>query len=384
MSEFGVPSVKSCPDCGETKSVTEFGLNKRMSDGRARYCKVCFGARSKASYRKRMAAQGKQVRERPDLPDGFKYCPRCEEGKSVAEFGRNRAEKSGLTAYCKPCHNVAMAENKAKNHGSVRSFMLKRRYGMTAEQVDEMRQRQGGVCLICLRSSAVHVDHNHETGLVRGALCFSCNGGLGQFDDESWRLRLAADYLEGSLPHCELVEEELGAAVLAGFARRVERTRSRQPGTSRHYKLRGRYGINAADEQAIIAVQRGLCPICSDGKAEHVDHDHETGRVRGVLCPECNTGMGQLRDDPATLRRAADYLSGTLVETRPAADGGTRLSFTIPDVDPATVALDGWEPHRTKDGLARKAILALRENMVFLPYRSVEFAETYPHAPASC
>ncbi|MFG2001358.1 endonuclease VII domain-containing protein [Spirillospora sp. NPDC048911] len=50
------------------------------------------------------------------------------------------------------------------------------------------------------------------------------------------------------------------------------------------------------------------CPICRSASAAHVDHCHETGAVRGLLCPECNTGMGQLRDDPATLRRAADYL----------------------------------------------------------------------------
>jgi hypothetical protein len=382
MSESDISSVKSCPDCGETKSVAQFGFNKRMPDGRARYCKPCFGVRSMASYRKRMAAEGKQVRERPDVPDGFKYCPHCGDTKSIAEFGRNRSKNTGLTSYCKPCHNVAMAENKAKNHGSVRSFMLKRRYGLTAEQVDEMCEQQGGVCLICLSSPAVHVDHDHETGLVRGLLCFSCNGALGQFDDEAWRLRLAADYLEGGLSHSRLLELELGESVLDGFTRRAERTRSKKAGTSRHYRLRQRYGINGADEQAMIAVQRGLCAICSNAKAEHVDHDHETGRVRGVLCPGCNTGMGQLKDDPATLRRAADYLSGALVRTRPMADGRTRLSFTIPDVDPATVTLGAWEVYRAKDGHARKGILELRETMVFLPYRSLEFAATYPHAPA--
>jgi hypothetical protein len=136
------------------------------------------------------------------------------------------------------------------------------------------------------------------------------------------------------------------------------------------------------DEQAMKMVQRGLCAICSNAKAEHVDHDHETGRVRGVLCPECNSGMGQLKDDPATLRRAADYLSGDLIQIRPTAEGGTRMSFTIPDVDPAMVPLDGWDSYRKKDGQARRAILKFRENTIFLPYCPLEFAEAYPHAPA--
>lgn len=43
------------------------------------------------------------------------------------------------------------------------------------------------------------------------------------------------------------------------------------------------------------------CPIC-------VDHDHTTGKVRGLLCHGCNHGIGSLKDDPAMLRAAADYL----------------------------------------------------------------------------
>jgi hypothetical protein len=385
MVDDNASAVKVCRDCGKEKPVHEFWRRKQSPDGLALYCKACFGDRNADAYRGRIAKDGKKVRpyrRHSTVPEGMKYCPQCGETKSVDAFGSNRANKSGLTNYCRPCHNRVMAEIKVRRYGGQRNYLLKLRYGLTTSEVDAMREQQGGICLICLRSPAVHVDHDHETGLVRGLLCFSCNGALGQFDDEAWRLRLAADYLEGGLSHSRLLELELGESTLDGFTRRAERTRSKKAGTSRHYRLRQRYGINGADEQAMIAVQRGLCAICSNAKAEHVDHDHETGRVRGVLCPGCNTGMGQLKDDPATLRRAADYLSGALVRTRPMADGGTRLSFTIPDVDPATVTLDAWEVHRAKDGRARKGILELRENMVFLPYRSLEFAATYPHAPA--
>lgn len=68
---------KLCPDCGLVKSADAFGRNRRQSDGLARYCKECFQRRSKASYRKRMAERGKQVSERPDVPEGYKYCPQC-------------------------------------------------------------------------------------------------------------------------------------------------------------------------------------------------------------------------------------------------------------------------------------------------------------------
>ncbi|MGW1805885.1 endonuclease VII domain-containing protein [Streptomyces sp. NPDC002078] len=60
----------------------------------------------------------------------------------------------------------------------------------------------------------------------------------------------------------------------------------------------------------MIASQRGLCAICLAAPAVHVDHCHNTGRVRGVLCFNCNSGLGLLRDDPDAVRRAAAYLEG--------------------------------------------------------------------------
>jgi hypothetical protein len=73
---------------------------------------------------------------------------------------------------------------------------LKRRYGITADEADEMLAAQGGLCAICKVAPAVHVDHDHETGGVRALLCFNCNGGLGQFRDDPDVLRAAADYVQ--------------------------------------------------------------------------------------------------------------------------------------------------------------------------------------------
>ena len=61
---------------------------------------------------------------------------------------------------------------------------------------DELVVQQGGVCAICGRPDPEHVDHDHETGAVRGILCFNCNGGLGQFRDSIDSLLTAASYLE--------------------------------------------------------------------------------------------------------------------------------------------------------------------------------------------
>lgn len=63
-----------------------------------------------------------------------------------------------------------------------------------------------------------------------------------------------------------------------------------------------------------LAVMQGgeFCKICGAGRGAkrlHVDHDHETGEIRGLLCSLCNAMLGQARDNPATLQAGIDYLS---------------------------------------------------------------------------
>jgi Recombination endonuclease VII len=89
---------------------------------------------------------------------------------------------------------------------------------------------------------------------------------------------------------------------------RGKESKQRLYGGSRHYHLTRRYGISAAEFDELVCDQNGVCPICSKPKPEHVDHDHATGRVRGILCFNCNGGLGQFGDDPERLVRAQVYL----------------------------------------------------------------------------
>ncbi|MER6005574.1 endonuclease domain-containing protein [Nonomuraea angiospora] len=292
---------KRCPDCGEEKEVSEFGRNKRMADGLARYCKACFQRRHTQSYRKRREEQGKAVRERVEVPDGQKYCPRCAEIKPITDFGKNRSEKDGLTHYCKPCHNQVMRENRIKHHGSTRNYHLKRRYGITEDDFERMLAHQGGLCAICQAVPGTFVDHSHLTGQVRGILCFNCNNGLGHFGDNLVLLELAALYLDG-----EILWPEFVVLPRQRASDEVARTRS--------YHLTQRYQVRHEDVERMISAQHGLCVVCWDRPPEHVDHCHRTGDVRFALCLPCNTGIGQFRDDPGVVWRALSYVEATVEE----------------------------------------------------------------------
>ena len=96
----------------------------------------------------------------------------------------------------------------------------------------------------------------------------------------------------------------------------VRKKRYDEKNPSRHYatRLKAKYGITIEDYEQMLAEQGG-CAIC--GAAEpfgrsnryfHVDHCHTTGRVRGVLCANCNTALGLLGDDPQRLAAAVRYL----------------------------------------------------------------------------
>jgi hypothetical protein len=74
---------------------------------------------------------------------------------------------------------------------------------------------------------------------------------------------------------------------------------------------RKRYGLNEEQYDAMILSQNNLCAICNkpSHKTLHIDHNHTTGKVRGLLCSNCNTGIGFFKEDIASLYRAIEYLS---------------------------------------------------------------------------
>lgn len=71
-----------------------------------------------------------------------------------------------------------------------------------------------------------------------------------------------------------------------------------------------KYGITGDEFRMIIEKQGTQCPIC--GKSIHknlsVDHDHITGKIRGIICNPCNLSIGNAKDSPERLRAMADYL----------------------------------------------------------------------------
>ena len=70
------------------------------------------------------------------------------------------------------------------------------------------------------------------------------------------------------------------------------------------------HGFTSNDYDALFLKQGGVCAVCGQQQARHlhVDHDHTTGTVRGLLCHGCNAALGHLRDNPTIIRRLLQYI----------------------------------------------------------------------------
>jgi Autographiviridae endonuclease VII len=130
-----------------------------------------------------------------------KHCPGCRQAKAVDAFSRDRCRPDGRQVYCKECNRAHRARRRPENRLDRRRRLLAP-YGLTPAQFAALLERQHGGCALCGQligdgtGRSLHVDHDHETGRIRGLLCAGCNTALGKFGDDPRRLRAAAEYLE--------------------------------------------------------------------------------------------------------------------------------------------------------------------------------------------
>ena len=150
--------------------------------------------------------------------DTVKTCTGCKQTKSISDFFSRGGKLSHLyKSQCKLCMQEKRQrwaqENKEhlnewrRTNWVVANRRFKRR-GATQELYDDLYEVQKGCCALCNepeeKLSWLCIDHDHETGRIRGLLCPNCNRGLGLLQDNSSLLRKAADYIDACKETCEL------------------------------------------------------------------------------------------------------------------------------------------------------------------------------------
>lgn len=137
-------------------------------------------------------------------------CTKCKQDKDSSEFHKDKKKVNGLTSWCKDCRNKARKKiywkdpnsgrnrtkkyreslTKEQRYKANRNTKLKQAYGLTHEQVEEMKRLQDYKCYVCNKleseagSKGLVVDHNHTTGQIRKLLCNPCNTALGLLNED--------------------------------------------------------------------------------------------------------------------------------------------------------------------------------------------------------
>lgn len=160
----------------------------------------------------------------PNSSENMITCKKCEKVLPAAKFYKSNHHKNGFNTCCKKCVGEKISKWKSANKDKVARYsrisrrrdggrsilkqILKKR-GISQDQYAAILAAQGNVCAICGRQSEqrdkesnrfrrLYVDHDHETNLVRGLLCWKCNSGLGFFEDNRGILLSAIVYLESA------------------------------------------------------------------------------------------------------------------------------------------------------------------------------------------
>ncbi len=145
----------------------------------------------------------------------------------MSAFGKQSVRPDGLEIICKPCLKErnrkryqdpekrraildSTARWRERNPDADADKHLRRKYGITLEQYDEMFKLQGGVCALCKQGESTKrrkkgegrerlaVDHCHDTGRVRGLLCFKCNTAIGALGDTEESAKKVVEYLSAN------------------------------------------------------------------------------------------------------------------------------------------------------------------------------------------
>lgn len=184
--------------------------------------------------------------------------------KDFDKYHVNRNRKDGVATYCKPCSAEKWREFVEKKD-SPRALKGPRVYV-------ELKEKQ---CTRCKETKDIE-EFNVRTERKHGrrSRCKDCQSET----HKEWRIR--------------------------------------NPSASRLRNLKSKYGLTKEDYLSLLDSQEGVCAICHKEEQENarspwlsVDHCHETGLVRGLLCERCNKGLGMFMDDSSLLENAVSYLA---------------------------------------------------------------------------
>jgi len=261
-------------DCGKTKEV----MLRSLLSGDTVSCggincrpKIDHSFKQKGSY----------------IQGNNKKCSKCLIDKQPNDFFNNKSRPDKLTTWCKLCYSIAN---------------YKKKFNLTEDQIDFVinNKHSCGICkveLSVLDGRKLQIDHDHFTGKIRGILCLTCNLAM--------RETIDVDCMESAIAYIELD----GNINLDCYSEDQEYfSFSNQDYNRRKHK----YGCDRKTFNKMLNYSRCSCYICKktllNKKDVCVDHCHNTQKIRGILCQNCNSFLGYMANDIEKIKSAMKFL----------------------------------------------------------------------------
>ncbi len=192
--------MKKCSKCKKTKPLKEFVKDVNCPNGYRSYCKICNNKLATQNRRTRRTRLG-------TIEVHSKECQSCKRDLPASEYHSFIDSRDGLQSKCKSCVRTLRQKKRSENPDHYYGIRLERVFGISLEEYQEMEKNQDYKCAICNTTdpgtrkskgalkSHFAVDHDHQTGEIRGLLCSKCNAAIGLLGDNLEGLEAATAYL---------------------------------------------------------------------------------------------------------------------------------------------------------------------------------------------
>jgi len=191
-------------------------------------------------------------------------CNICKKDKPISEFSVDKSQKLGIRHRCKSCMTL---RNRIRRNGTTE---YKRNYAIKSDGIKKQCPKCREIKLLSEFNKSSTTKDGQSTWCK---MCVRLNA-------KKWQLK----------------NKEISSHQI--------RVRS----------LKNKFGLTIEDYEKLLKQQSGKCALCGKDKGNSngirlaVDHDHKTGKIRGLLCWSCNAGLGLLGDNIVSMKRVIDYL----------------------------------------------------------------------------
>lgn len=272
--------TKTCTKCKQEKDLEDFGKLKAATDGRHSWCNVCKYADYK-EYRKKNQERLRDYNKANHVKN------RVERLRAMVEYRQKNLER--------------LRQKDAEKYERLKAKRKELGLGRKSRRVTEDGRVECTKCKEFRMREEFSPTTKTQLGLF--AHCKACIAK----NVRAWRME---NYDRDKARHAAYREQNRERI------RETQNKRYAELGTTKYFEhIRGAYGLTEDQYFAMLESQQECCFICLQefrytGRKDSpcIDHDHTTGKVRGILCGSCNLALGQVRDNPAILRKMIEYL----------------------------------------------------------------------------